>query len=130
MSEGDVQAAAMLAIGARPDCRIFRNHVGFGWSGKKVRQEGDRVLLANARPATFGLAPGSADLIGWKSVTITPEMVGRKIAVFLSGEVKALHGVAATAQKRWAQVVEAAGGIAGFIRSPADAVALIEGRLI
>jgi hypothetical protein len=129
-SESDIQARVMLAIGSRPDCRIFRNHVGMGWSGKLVKQERGRVLLDNARPARFGLAPGSGDLIGWKAVTITPEMVGRKIAVFLSAEVKTLHGAARELQTRWAQLVDKWGGIAGFVRSPDDAVALVEGGLL
>ncbi|GAN79807.1 hypothetical protein [Acidocella aminolytica] len=129
-SESDIQAKIMLAIGGRPDVRIFRNHVGFGWSGQLLKQEGDRVLLKNARPATFGLAPGSADLIGWRSITIKPEHVGRKIAVFISGEVKALRGKAAEAQKNWARIVDAAGGLAAIWRTPAGAIETVEGALI
>ena len=55
--------------------RLFRNHVG-------------HHLLANGRRITSGLAPGSADLIGFTPVVITPDMVGRTVAVFLSVEAK------------------------------------------
>jgi hypothetical protein len=126
-SEAEIQAGAILAVGSRKDVRVFRNHVGFGWSGKFKRKlpNGD-VILTNARPATFGLQPGSADLIGWRIITITPEMVGRRIAQFLSIEVKDAKGRPSAAQRVWQSVVSAAGGLAGLVRSPAEAVSLVE----
>ncbi len=61
----------------------------------------------------------SADLIGWRTVTITPDMVGRRIAQFLSREAKApgWHYTGTdreVAQKAWADLVNAAGGDACF----------------
>ena len=75
----------------------------------------------NGRPVQFGLCKGSADLIGWKRVTITPEMVGQQVAVFTSIEVKTPTGRIRPEQQQWLEAVQAAGGIAGVARSVEDA---------
>jgi hypothetical protein len=59
--------------------RLFRNNTG-------------TLKDQHGRPVQFGLCKGSADLIGWKQVTVTPEMVGQQVAVFLSIEVKTPTG--------------------------------------
>jgi len=79
----------------------------------------------NGRPVSFGLCKGSADLIGWRSVTITPEMVGQQIAVFTSIEVKAATGRIRPEQQQWLNAVQAAGGIAGVARSVGEAMDLL-----
>jgi dihydroxyacid dehydratase/phosphogluconate dehydratase len=73
----------------------------------------------------FGLARGSADLIGYRTVTITPEMVGQQVAVFASIEVKTPTGRIRPDQRAWMETVQAAGGIAGVARSVEDAKALL-----
>jgi len=69
----------------------------------------------------FGLARGSADLIGWRTITITPEMVGQQLAVFTSIEVKTPTGRIRPEQQAWLDTVQTAGGIAGIARSIRDA---------
>jgi len=71
---------------------------------------------------SFGLCKGSADLIGWRTVTITPEMVGQQVAVFTSIEVKSERGRLAAEQQQWLDAVLSAGGIAGVARSVEDAL--------
>jgi hypothetical protein len=110
MSETKIQNQILAAVGSRPDCRLFRNHVG-------------RVQDAHGRWHTFGLCPGSADLIGWRAVTITPEHVGQTLAVFLSIEVKTPTGKARPEQLRWLKAVQAHGGIGMVARSAAEAEA-------
>lgn len=83
-----------------------------------VRNHGGLVVLARARPVKMGLTPGSADLIGWRSITITPDMVGKKLAVFTSVEMKAKGGRTADNQANWAQAIAKAGGIAIIGYSP------------
>jgi hypothetical protein len=78
------------------------------------------------RPVQFGLAKGSADLVGWKTVTITPDMVGREVAVFASIEVKTQTGRPTQYQQAWLTAVEKAGGIAGVARSVEDAEELLD----
>jgi hypothetical protein len=73
----------------------------------------------------FGLCKGSADLIGYRSITITPEMVGQQVAVFASIEVKTPTGRIRPEQQQWLDTVQAAGGIAGVARSVEDAKALL-----
>jgi hypothetical protein len=92
--------------------RLFRNNTG------TLRDQ-------HGRPVSFGLCKGSADLIGWRTVTITPEMVGQRIAVFTSIEVKAASGRLRPEQRQWLDAVQAAGGIGGVARSVDDAMALL-----
>lgn len=79
----------------------------------------------HGRPVQFGLAKGSADLIGWTTRTITPDMVGQQVAVFTSIEVKSATGRLRPDQRQWMEAVQAAGGIAGVARSVDDANALL-----
>jgi len=89
--------------------RLFRNNTG------TLRDQ-------HGRPVSFGLAKGSADLIGWRTVTITPEMVGQQVAVFTSIEVKSERGRVKPEQQQWLDAVLSAGGIAGVARSVEDAL--------
>jgi hypothetical protein len=93
--------------------RLFRNNTGV-------------LRDPKGRPVTFGLCKGSADLIGWRTTTVTAEMIGKDIAVFLSIEVKADRGRLRPEQQQWLEVVQASGGIAGVARSVEDAQRLIE----
>lgn len=113
MSEADIQAAIQLAIGALPGVRVFRNTVGLGWQGEIVNRTADRITLLRPRAVTFGLAPDSADLIGWRQ--------GR----FLALEVKTAIGRATAGQQRFIDAVRATGGCAGIVRSVDDALRII-----
>ena len=110
-SEQSIQQEIRIAC-SNGDTRLFRNNTG-------------TLRDANGRPVQFGLCKGSADLIGWKRVTVTPEMVGSTMAVFTSIEVKAPTGRLRTEQQQWLDAVQAAGGIAGVARSVSDAEALL-----
>jgi hypothetical protein len=92
--------------------RLFRNNTG-------------TLKDQHGRPVSFGLCKGSADLIGWRTVTVTPEMVGTQVAVFASIEVKTAAGRLRPEQQQWLDAVQAAGGIAGVARSVSDAEALL-----
>ena len=113
-AETTLQQQIRLALGSRTDLRLFRNQVG---------QLPDP---RTGRPVQFGLARGSADLIGWRTVTITPDMVGQRIAVFTSIEVKTPTGRVRSEQQAWLGCVHGAGGIAGIARSVDDAKLIIK----
>ena len=125
MTESQIQAEILRELGSRTDVRLFRNNCGVGWSGQLVSRIGGRVTLANARPIRYGLTPGSADLIGWQHITVTADMVGRKLAVFTSIEVKGPAGRLTPEQDNWRRVVSSAGGAAGVARSVAEAAGIL-----
>jgi hypothetical protein len=79
----------------------------------------------HGRPVSFGLCKGSADLIGYRTITITPDMVGQQVAVFASIEVKTPTGRIRPEQQAWLETVQAAGGIAGVARSVEDALRIM-----
>ena len=106
-SEQQIQQQIRIACGTG-DTRLFRNNTG-------------TLKDANGRPVQFGLCKGSADLIGWTTRTVTQEMVGQRIAVFTSIEVKTPTGRLRPEQQQWLDAVQAAGGIAGVARSVEDA---------
>jgi len=108
-----LQQRIRLALGTRSNLRIFRNNTG---SLPDPR---------TGRPIQFGLTRGSADLIGWRTITITPEMVGQQLAVFTSLEVKTTTGPLTPEQRNWLEAVKRAGGIAAVVRSVEDALHLL-----
>jgi hypothetical protein len=110
-SEQQIQQQIRLTC-STGSTRLFRNNTG------TLRDQ-------HGRPVSFGLCKGSADLIGWRTVTVTPEMVGQQVAVFTSIEVKAASGRLRPEQRQWLDAVQAAGGIGGVARSVADAVAIL-----
>lgn len=127
MTETPTQRKIMLALGSLPGVRIFRNNVGMGWAGRLVDNSNGRVTLENARPLHAGLLKGSGDLIGWKTVEVTADMVGTKLAVFTSVEVKREKGGRTSeAQDQWRKVVKENGGIAIIARSDEEALANIK----
>ncbi len=133
MREQTIWKMIMLAVHRVSGVRLFRNNTATGWAGKSrrlrpgevVRAMGGEVLIADPQPLRAGLQKGSADGIGWRTVTITDAMVGQNVAVFLSIEAKTPTGRVSPDQKIWLDAVRAAGGIAIVARSPEDAVAQI-----
>lgn len=70
--------------------------------------------------------PGGSDLIGWTSIQITPDMVGKTVAVFTAVEVKTPKGKVTDAQQNFIDQVNKAGGRAGVVHSSTDAQLLLE----
>lgn len=115
---------AILLKLSRAGKRLFRNNIGVAWySGKPAKRmaNGD-VLLIDAVRVAYGVGgEGGSDLIGWDSITVTPEMVGQKLAVFTAIEVKAPGGRVSDEQKNFIEQVNRAGG-RGFVAFSADDV--------
>lgn len=132
-SETNLVRAILVALGCGPT-RLFRQNVGMGWQGRRLRIPAGRtyrvqprdVILSDARPLEAGLCKGSHDIIGWHTVEITPDMVGQKIAVFTSIEAKDTHGRETKEQAAFGKAVQAAGGISGIARSVDDAARLLK----
>lgn len=103
MKESAIQTRIRLAVGSMPDVRLWRNNTG---------------VLKDSRgvPIRFGLAVGSADLIGLLAPT------GRLISL----EVKTARGKTTQAQDDWADIVRSMGGFAATVRSAEDAVEAVD----
>jgi VRR-NUC domain len=114
VSEAPLMRRIMLAA-SRAGARIFRNNTG-------VAHHRDGSVVR------YGVGNGGADLIGWRSVTVTPCMVGRRAALFLALEVKTPGGKPTPEQQRFVQAVREAGGIGAVVRSEAEALAELARR--
>ena len=122
--EHDIQNRIRVAISQYG--KYFRINSGTGWTSNDTRRisreclyalEPGDVVLKNARTFSTGTPPGYTDLSGVTPVKITPEMVGRDVAVFLSCEVKTEKGPVREEQYRWAAHINSVGGIAVIARS-------------
>lgn len=111
-SETNYMRSIMVALSKLP-CRVFRNNVGL-------------AQYPNGTVVKYGLCPGSSDLIGWTTITITPDMVGKRIATFTAIEVKTPNGIPSDDQITFVEVVQRAGGIAGFAKSDTEALTIIQ----
>jgi hypothetical protein len=129
MKEANIIKLVQIALSSIRGVRLFRNNTGQAWTGIVVERTAARITLAEYRPLHAGLVKGSSDLVGWRSVTITPEMVGKQVAVFTAIEAKTQTGRATNEQMIFLENVKAAGGFAGVARSPEDARKIIESRL-
>ena len=112
-----------------PSVRLFRNNVGKVWTGIVVSSRDRQVILSNCRPFHAGLIKGSSDLIGWNTVTVSQEMVGKKIAVFTAVEIKTSKVRTTPEQVVFIENVNKAGGIAGVVYNEQDAINLIKDKI-
>jgi hypothetical protein len=96
--------ARLITAASKCGARLWRNNVG---------------TLRDARGSyvTYGLCVGSSDLIGYRVVVVTPEMVGQKVAVFTAIEAKSATGRATDRQQRFIEQVNFDGGIGQVVRS-------------
>ncbi len=97
--------------------RVFRNNVGKAWQGKSSTLEDGSILLQHPRRINFGLCEHSSDLIALRSIVVTQEMVGQRVAVFGALEVKTPDGTATDGQNGFIDMVKGMGGLAGVVRS-------------
>ena len=118
-TETDIQRSIQLELSNGPT-RLWRFQIG-------------NFELLDGRRIQVGIA-GMSDLLGLHSVTITPDMVGRTLAVFVACEVK--NPLAHTekerlkAQQMYIDAVRRMGGLAGFADSPEDARRILAGEIL
>jgi hypothetical protein len=126
MKETDEMKLIQLGISRATKTTIFRNNTGMGWIGKVKNAIGGGIFIKDPRPLHAGLCLGSSDLIGWTEKEITPDMVGKKIAIFTAVEVKKLKGSSTSSdQLNFLNRVRNSGGISGIAKTPEEAVNLI-----
>lgn len=106
------------------------------WGSKLFKNNTGVAYTENNRPVFFGLGNEckkskedirTPDDVGWTVITVTPEMVGKQIAVFTAIDSKKLGFTVKTnynknsreyGQNKFFQQVIADGGIAGFASCP------------
>lgn len=98
--------------------RLFRNECGTAI----VKDEGKKP-----RYVRYGLSVGSPDLVGWRTITITSQMVGKKFAQFIGVEVKTETGIKKKGahekrQDKWIDLINRSGGLAFKTTSPDDTI--------
>jgi hypothetical protein len=103
--------------------RLFRINSGMGWIGSDsvrvskptaVKMYPGDLLLRKAR-AFHGAPEGTPDICGFTSVTVTLDMVGRRVAIFTGIEVKAT-GDLRPRQKKVGELIRRMGGIFTVLR--------------
>lgn len=92
--------------------RLFRNTVG-------------QVRLSNGQYIKYGLGRGTPDFIGWKKIQVTPDMVGKTVAVFVGLEVKRPGETPETHQQEFLDTLQQNGGIAGWADNPGTAMDIL-----
>ena len=98
------QAKQNMLLSLPKHVKMFRNNNGFY---KKPEGGVVRYGLGN----TANGKGGSPDYIGWVEKEITPDMVGKKIAIFCGIEVKSSSGTMQPNQKKWQKRLKDAGAI-------------------
>ena len=124
MLESSIRNRIMLHV-SNLGVKIFTNPVGNAWTGKLQEYKNGIAKLLGARRVSYGLHKGSPDLIGWKRVRVTPQMVGKYIAVFVGIEVKSEDGRQSPEQKTFLAALERDGALSGEARSEADAERIV-----
>ena len=110
--ESNILKRVML-VAHKVGSTLFRNNVGF-------------AKYSNGAVVKYGIAnPGGSDLIGWTSVVVTEEMVGRTVAIFTAAETKTKTGRVTEEQNNFIDQVRLAGGIAGVVRSDDEFLSLV-----
>jgi len=98
------QATNNMLLSLEGNKKLFRNNVG-------------GLRTPNGGYIYFGLGNtgkgkgGSPDYVGWTETEITPDMVGKKVAIFTGIEVKSSCGTLTEQQIKWRERIISANGI-------------------
>lgn len=134
--ETNIFNSARIAASRMFKTALFRINTGRAWTGNKITRYPNNhpvhpgaVVIHDPRPFSTGTPAGYSDGTGWTPVEITPEMVGKTVAVYTAMEAKTPKGKPTKEQLDFIKAVQNAGGIAGIVRSPDDAVDIINNYL-
>lgn len=114
MNESQIQQAIRIALGDEPDLVLWRNTTG--------QTEEWNPSDGSARTMRYGLAVGSADLVG--ILRVQPH--DRRVGMFFALEVKTATGRVRPEQTTWLELVRRMGGFAAVVRSVDEAKAALE----
>ena len=125
-TEHEIQNEIRVAVGTTQVATLFRANVGKAWTGNKVVCCDNMITLSCARPFSTGLPIGFPDLFGFRTVEVTSEMVGKKLAVFAFLEVKTKQGRTSRAQEKMHAFLRDAGALGGVACSAEEALRLLD----
>lgn len=115
-SESEIQQEIQLEAPKLKVTLLRNNNVAF-------KDENGRMVRAGLGNTSPNLPYRSSDLIGWSEVLVTPEMVGKTLAVFTCIEVKRedwkpkYQDAREVLQRNFIEWVKSKGGIAAMINS-------------
>ena len=118
--ENESKVAFERLITKLPRVKLFSNLRGNFYAGKLIKHNGSSVVLGFARRLKAGCGPdGMPDYIGWRQLTITPDMIGKTIAQFCAMELKRFDGQGRTTPEQidMRDLINAQGGFAHIISS-------------
>lgn len=96
--------------------RLFRINSGMGWVGQIIGKTKNTITLKNPRPL-HGAPAGWPDLAGWTTIKITPDMIGKEIAVFTAEEIKTGKQKLSKIQIKFRDIILKMGGIFKVIKN-------------
>ncbi len=124
VNEKDIERR--ILVGCSGDgMRLFKNETGAAYRGS-VTRHGGSVVINKATMVKYGLCNGSSDLIGFRTVRITEDMVGKDVAQIVALEVKAEKGRATDEQQRFIKMINDHGGLSGIVRSLEEAQKILQ----
>jgi hypothetical protein len=112
--ETKIQNSALLAVGARPDVLSMRLQSGVF----RAYDDPDKIVRIGQ--------PGLPDTMMLVATKITPDMIGKTVAVAVAAEIKTARGRQSDAQRAWQRAFEARGGTYELVRTPDQMVALVD----
>lgn len=119
--EHNIQNAIRIEL-SRHGVTTFRANSGYAWASNDISYLPDgSILMRDPRPF-HALPPGFSDLFGITPKRITPEDVGRILAVFTAIEVKQPGKKPSDKQRHFIEFVGKVGGFAGVARSVEEAL--------
>lgn len=129
VKEHEIQNKIRVHISENQLATLFRANVGEAWTGNKIERTFDgNLIIYHPRRLSTGLPPGFPDLFGFKTITITPDMIGKNIAVFAFLEVKQPGKKPTEKQTHMIDFLIVHGAIGGVARSTEDANQLLRGQ--
>ena len=114
--ERDVMREIANAAQRQSNVKLWRNNMGM-------------VETGNGGMLRYGVGPlGALDFIGYRTITITADMVGKRIAQFSAVEAKRPGLQAKPEQRDFIDSVVADGGVAGVAHSWEEAWGILGGK--
>lgn len=112
MKESEIQNQIRISCN-KGNTRLWRNNIGEA-----------KTKYGVVRYGIPGV--GGSDLIGFKTITIKPEHIGKNIAVFAAVECKSPKGKPSQEQINFIKYIRESGGLAGIARSTEEAKSILK----